>query len=104
MTTPLERAAEALKREAAGFLTIEDGELAERFWIGMADAAITASQVPESFDLGDEMRISNLLGLSEKVSQVNRRRLVQRAAEMMSVDPATVVVGVRPDPLERPRP
>jgi|SRR6478752_4223870 len=104
MTTPLERAAEALKREAAGFLTIKDGELAERFWIGMADAALTASQVPESFDLGYEMRIANLMALSEKVSQVNRRRLVQRAAEMMSVDPGTVVVGLRPDPNERNRP
>jgi hypothetical protein len=101
MSTPLERAADALKREAAGFLTIEDAELAERFWIDMADAAITAAQMPERLDTATELRIANLMTLSEKVHQVKRRELVQQAAKLLDIDPATVVVGVRRDPTER---
>lgn len=96
MSTPLERAAEALEREAEeqGLVFGVWADERKRVWFSLADAALGAAQLPERYDTATELRIANLLTaamyptpLGIDGSDAARKVAMQKALEMLGLLP-----------------
>lgn len=68
MTTPLERAADAIRREMSDIDYTLDSKDADRFFIDLADAALGAARLPEQLDVATEMRTANMIALMDHLS------------------------------------
>lgn len=87
MNTPLERTADAIRREMSDIDYTLDSKDADRFFIDLASAALTAAGRPEQLDTATELRTANMIALMDHLARAVNADLADLLADDQSTFP-----------------